>query len=140
MDKKRVYLTWDHIEEAVDRLATSIKASGAKIKTIRGLPRGGLIPAVLLSHKLNIPMGNHPSYGLIVDDICDSGVTLKPFMELSMLTATIHYKKSALVKPSFWYDVVEEENWIVYPWEQKDSETIQNYLKDEPRESLRDGK
>jgi len=53
---EKFYITWEEVEELVDLLAKQIAQSGYQIEYIFGLQRGGLIPAVLLSHKLGIPM------------------------------------------------------------------------------------
>ncbi len=76
---EKLYYNWEEVEELVDLLAQQIIKSGRQIKYIFGLQRGGLIPAVLLSHKLGIPMTQNPNSPniLIVDDICDSGETFK---------------------------------------------------------------
>jgi hypothetical protein len=129
---EKIYLTWKDIEDAVESLAYQIKSSGDSLEAITGLPRGGLIPAVLLSHKLNLPYvsiaDDCEKYDniLVVDDICDSGETLKQYHQL-FSTATIHYKQLALVKPDFYYSLAPDDKWIVYPWEQKDSQTIPDY-------------
>lgn len=129
---RKVHLGWGYIESAVDRLANFIKNSGLEIQAIRGLQRGGLIPAVMLSHKLDIPFVNSEITGddiLIVDDICDSGVTLNEYALYKCPTATIHYKRTAIIEPTFWCDIVKEDEWIVYPWERTDSVAIQDYKK-----------
>ena len=131
---EKIYLTWKDIEDAVESIAYRIKISNIEINSITGLPRGGLISAVMLSHKLNIPFhsSNIPPIGnvLIVDDICDSGETLHKFKhESNVYTATIHHKQSASVEPTFWYSLVQDKDWIVYPWERDDSETIADYKK-----------
>jgi len=129
---EKIYLSWDDVNDAVESLAHQIKSSNESIEAIAGLPRGGLIPAVLLSHKLELPYVNlsNDCEGyenvLIVDDICDTGETLKEYHQF-FPTATIHYKQSAIVKPDFYYSLAPENEWIVYPWEQKDSKTIQDY-------------
>jgi hypoxanthine phosphoribosyltransferase len=132
MTKK--YLTWEHIENQIADLAKQISESQENIIAVYGLPRGGLIPAVLLSHKLGIKYINewplikdlyHPDNVLIVDDICDSGKTLKEYNNHP--TTTLHYKPSAITKPTFYNDIVDENIWIVYPWENEDSHTIQDY-------------
>ena len=131
---EKTYLTWKDIEDAVESLTYQIQTSGKSIEAIAGLPRGGLIPAVLLSHKLNLPyvdiIGDCEEYEhiLIVDDICDSGETLKQYHDY-FLTATIHHKQSAIVEPNFYYSLTPENRWIVYPWEREDSETVPDYLK-----------
>jgi hypothetical protein len=131
---RKIGLNWDYIELAINNLAWEIQNSGHKIRAIKGLQRGGLIPAVMLSHKLNIPMIKDSQVLdntiLIVDDICDSGVTLKPYIVYyKCLTATIHYKPSAIVKPSFYYEETKDNEWQVYPWEMLEAETVQDYLK-----------
>jgi len=128
------FLEWKDIEIATERLAVNIKASGKKITAINGLARGGLIPAVLLSHKLGIPFmsenNTEEGYILIVDDICDTGETLKQYSEHEyILTATLHYKTSAIIEPNFWWRLADNNTWYCYPWENKDSDTIADYLK-----------
>jgi hypoxanthine phosphoribosyltransferase len=130
---EKIYLSWDDVNTAADSLAHQIKKSDTTIEAITGLPRGGLIPAVLLSHKLGLPYvellsNESEKYDsiLVVDDICDSGETLKEYYQF-FPTATIHYKQSAIVKPDFYYSLTPEDKWIVYPWEQKDSQTIADY-------------
>ena len=128
MDKK--YLEWRDIDIAVERLAINIKKSGIEISAIKGLQRGGLIPAVMLSHLLGIPMTESKivsSSVLIVDDICDTGNTLMLYKQLNNPIATIHYKTSALLEPNFWFKLAPQNEWIVYPWEQKNSQTIPDY-------------
>lgn len=131
----RRFLEWRDVDEAINRLATNITNSGKKISAIKGIARGGLIPAVMLSHKLNVPflseedLDEGEGYLLIVDDICDSGVTLQQYEEFkdNILTVTLHYKNSALVEPDFWWRLASAAEWIVYPWENKNSKTIQDY-------------
>ena len=55
MEKEKKYLTWGEVEIAVERLASNIFNNNIGITAVTGLPRGGLIPAVMLSHKLKIP-------------------------------------------------------------------------------------
>ena len=134
MNKK--FITWGDIDDAVERLAINITNSNTEIMAIGGLPRGGLIPAVILSHKMNIPfvsqayLAQVPGNILIVDDICDTGKTLKRFkFESNIYTATLHYKTSAEYEPHLWWRLAPENEWVVYPWENKDSEAIQDYKK-----------
>jgi len=75
---QKTYLSWDDIENAVDDLCQQIPFELPNIDSIHGIARGGLIPAVLISHKLGLPYTDVilPNT-LVVDDICDSGVTLE---------------------------------------------------------------
>ena len=129
--KSKIYLSWDIIETLVDVLAMNIKKS--EIDSIMGLPRGGLIPAVMLSHKLNLPLVFEPTEKtLIVDDICDSGET---FIEIdskypNLKFACLHLKPhTSKFTPHIWAGSWISDDWVVYPWENKESDTIQDYLK-----------
>jgi hypoxanthine phosphoribosyltransferase len=131
---KKVYLDWNDIEELTDKLVDEIKSSTVPPLYITGLPRGGLIPAVILSHKLNIPFKSIEEIKsiprvdvLIVDDIADSGETLSVYGGYQ--TAVLHYKIQSEHIPTFYAKEVNNTDWIVYPFEREDSETIQDYLK-----------
>jgi hypothetical protein len=95
--------SWSEIEKSIDIIVSNIKKDNKKYNYIVSLNRGGLIPGVLLSHKLNIPncvytiqsysdkekkklkkdlyismIGSFKSsdHILVVDDISDTGETL----------------------------------------------------------------
>ena len=129
---EKVYLTWEDIDNLVDNLANEVSQSSVPPLYITGLPRGGLIPAVMLSHRLNIPF---VSIGmirtlprvdvLIVDDIADSGETLNKYNGYQ--TAVLHYKLQSEHIPTYYAMETPNDSWIVYPFEREDSETIQDY-------------
>ena len=74
----KIYLSWDDINILVEDLCNTIASSGIQIKSITGIERGGLIPAVMISHKLSIPyVTKIKKDTLLVDDIGDNVVTLK---------------------------------------------------------------
>ncbi len=131
--ENKIYIGWSAIEEFVDDLCYQIKKDHPEVKYVHGLKRGGLIPAVLISHILglkyvDIPKYYEPDECLIVDDICDSGVTLNNWKEY--ITAVLHYKPhTSCVEPTIHAFAHEGDEWIIYPWERDDSETIQDYLK-----------
>jgi hypoxanthine phosphoribosyltransferase len=131
---EKIYIDWIEIEELVKVLVDEIKESNNIPKYITGLPRGGLIPAVLLSHMLDIPFVSleniksiHPKSVLIVDDIADSGKTLERYNQYQ--TAVLHYKPQSIHTPTYYSNEIANEKWIVYPFELDDSDTIQDYLK-----------
>ena len=133
------FLRWDGVEVLVKKLCDKITRSNLDIKDIWGLPRGGLIPAVMVSHKLGIPMtkGTITPDTLIIDDICDSGVTLANFYEtyqdefsfpFYLKTAVLHYKpQTSVFEPTLFANQWSSNNWIIYPWERDDSNSIQDY-------------
>jgi len=129
---EKFYVTWEEIEELVELLCLQIVKSGIQIEYIFGLQRGGLIPAVMLSHKLSIPMTQNPNSPnvLIVDDICDSGETFQEFfLEYPhSIFACLHFKPhTSSFIPDFSSNKFFSDDWIVYPWEKVDARTIQDY-------------
>ena len=126
------YIDWSKIDSLVFQLLYRIRTSDLEFKNIYGLPRGGLIPAVMLSHRLNIPLakGDISPDTLIVDDICDSGETLDKFVKkhqtlysfpFNLKTAVIHYKPhTSCFEPTFYSKKWEKDIWLVYPWEKGD--------------------
>ena len=126
--KHKVYLTWEQVDTLVTILKHKVLDKLPEIDSVTGIARGGLIPAVMLSHKLGVPYTQAVGPNtLVVDDICDSGVTLKDAP--GVYTATLHYKSSAISKPNVYASLLLNENqWLVYPWENDDSNTIQGYL------------
>lgn len=124
----KIYLGWDDVNDLVNTLCEKIITEQPNIDSIFGLKRGGLIPAVIISHKLNLPWSDVmlPNT-LVVDDICDTGVTLKN--TIGCYTAVLHYKPhTSCYIPHLWACVHEGNEWIIYPWERKDSQSIQDYL------------
>ena len=132
-------LNWEDIDNLIEKLCKKILNSKLEIKDIWGLPRGGSIPAVMVSHKLNIPItkGTISPTTLIIDDICDSGITLADFYEtyqdefsfpFYLKTAVLHYKShTSVFEPTLYANQWSSNDWIIYPWEREDSKSIQDY-------------
>lgn len=101
MAVKKNYISWDAVETMVNEIAFGIYRSDWKPDIVVGITRGGLVPAIMLSHKLNIQMhtldvrlrdadGIGPESNcwlaeyagdgkniLIIDDINDTGATFE---------------------------------------------------------------
>ena len=133
------FISWNVVDECVLDIAEHILRTEIKFEGVYGIPRGGVILAVMLSHKLDIPyfddiehaLGNGKEF-IIIDDITDTGKTLNNYkkMDSSEIAyyVTIHEHEQSSVKPD--YSVLyKEDKWIVYPWEIRDSAEIQDYLK-----------
>lgn len=143
--------SWSKLEKLVGKLEKQIKKDYV---LIIGLNRGGLIPGVLLSHALDVRHGvttiqsynksnkqdkiksdkyvsmigrlDRNSSILIVDDIADSGTTLKEayeWLECSGFdmkkvdTATLYYKKRSKFKPTYYAEKIKDKEWVQLPWE-----------------------
>lgn len=125
----KVFVEWDEINMLVSNIADDIIGSYPNIDSVLGIPRGGLIPAVLLSHKLDIPLVSVASPNtLILDDICDSGKTLEDTP--GVYTATLlHKPHTSTFTPNIIGMEILHDSWIVFPWESDKAEAIQDYLK-----------
>tara|TARA_Y100000385_G_scaffold225060_1_gene235417 strand:+ start:1978 stop:2526 length:549 start_codon:yes stop_codon:yes gene_type:complete len=123
----KIHLSWDDIQRLTDILSKKIMLECPQIESVTGLARGGLIPAVIISHKLNLPyVSNVFTNTLVIDDICDSGKTLEEAPGL--YHAVLHYKPhTSSFVPTLWAEEMGDE-WIVYPWERSDAAPIQDYL------------
>ena len=140
----KIHLYWADIELLTDKLCEEI-VKIPNVTHISGLSRGGLIPAVMVSHKLNLPYTDKILWSddkvirntLLIDDICDSGETLDKFVKkyqtlysfpFNLKTAVLHYKPhTSCFEPTFHSELYLSDYWLVYPWEKEDSKTIQDY-------------
>ena len=137
---KKKYVTWEEIEQDIDSIVKDL-LKHADIDYVVGIPRGGLIIAVMISHRLGVKhmtidhlekleefdLDIDKKKILIVDDISDSGQTLKRFRK-DYTTATLDVRNTTIAIPQFYANWLDNADWIVYPWERKDSKTIQDYL------------
>lgn len=137
--KQKVFMSWKWVDDQIDELAKRLK--NKKLRYISGIPRGVLIPAIMLSHKLGvtyIPFDEAKKYGrhdirfknediLLVDDICDSGVTMKDYAP-RFITATLCMRYISETVPEYYGEKIEDDRWLVFPWERNDSNTKQDYL------------
>jgi len=126
--KKEVrHYTWYHVNEFVDELEKQIRQAKYHYDLIAGIARGGLIPAVMLSHRLNIPMMSINKRTLIpikqrclvIDEIYDTGETVKSIKEVNPhvhIGVLLH--NEAL--PDLNYFAIKDplKKWIVFPWEE----------------------
>ena len=76
------FVSWELIDDCVTDIAFYLKDTGKDFVGVFGIPRGGVILAVMLSHKLDIPyitefwrVGDGDI--VVIDDIADTGKTLQ---------------------------------------------------------------
>jgi hypoxanthine phosphoribosyltransferase len=121
----RIKKTWNDFEFEVNVLAEKIRGSGIEISNIFGVPRGGLIVAVRLSHLLDKPLivnwhEEHNDNTLIVDDVVDSGKTLSSLACARIWkVAALYWNPSASFQPHVFAFRKDNNSWIVFPWEAK---------------------
>ena len=125
--KNKILLSWKDVGNLVNKICTSIIKDYPNIDSIHGIKRGGLVPSVIISHKLNLPWTYEifPNT-LVVDDICDSGETLTNYA--GVYTAVLYYKPhTSTFKPNIYAQVHNEDEWVFFPWENEKSKPIQDY-------------
>jgi len=109
-------LSWHDFDQAVERIAQ--RYSERRFSGIHGIPRGGLVLAVALSHRLALPLLVEPQPGcLVVDDVFETGRSLAPHRQLAGAELLVWISKA---EPVWWQavEVTDSAEWIVFPWEQ----------------------
>jgi hypoxanthine phosphoribosyltransferase len=149
MTDARERLTWDEFGEAARDLARSILDDGFSPEVVVAIARGGLIPGGAVAYALgakNCGALNVEFYTgigtvlenpellpphldleylegrrvLLVDDVADSGRTLKLAVELlrgkgaDVRSVTIYTKPGSIERPD--YSWRETDLWIDFPW------------------------
>jgi hypoxanthine phosphoribosyltransferase len=136
MEKSKLYLGWDWVDAQINTIGD--KLDGKKLEFVAGIPRGGLIPAVMISHAFGIKYisyssakalpGDLRSKTLIVDDISDTGETLADAEKLGFITATLSIRVGTKTLPYFYGELINDDRWLVFPWEKLNSIPMQDYL------------
>ena len=131
IDDNKISVSWWDITDLVKDLAEKIPFEVPLADSIYGIPRGGLIPAVMLSHKTGLPLVQTIGANtLIVDDMTDSGVTMDKMPGL--YTAVLFHKpQTSVFTPNVYSKIHEGNEWLVFPWEDSDAPAIQDYLNED---------
>ena len=148
MNEERKYYGKEDFINSLNKIVKQIKNSNWSPKVIFSINRGGCIPGIYLSHQLNLKHkvidiqlrdnNRTPDLKIIkekikqfdnillVDDINDSGKTLKIIYDLNnppkiILNATLIYNEESKVKTHFYGKMIkrtEDKSWYVFPWEE----------------------
>lgn len=140
MDKQKVFLSWQWVSERLDVIGEGVEKIGGfdAIDRVAGIPRGGLIPAVMFSHTLKIPYISYNSAKalskkdrkktLIIDDICDTGLTIQEANKYDFVTAALTTRRGSDANPTLSGEHIDHDRWLVFPWEDFNAKTVQDYL------------
>ena len=90
-------MDWNDVGISIHSIANQIKANNKGYDSIYGVPRGGLIPAVMLSHRLGLPLATRSRAKsgegnvLVVDDIADTGRTVSFYRHRDVAVLVLRY-------------------------------------------------
>jgi uncharacterized protein len=138
--KKLIRIDWQHYDKLIDSLVRKLKKkTRIKYRTISGISRGGLVPAVSISHRLggsSVVMDfNKKDVDIVVDDILDSGMTYRRIFNHQKhkpaCFAVLCIKKSQIGRYSnvIHAMAVEDNAWVVFPWENRAERLIRKDIK-----------
>ncbi len=151
-----LYVSWDDYHQKIEDLAAQVYQSNWQFNQIICLAKGGLrvgdtlarmfdLPLAILatssygginnqvrgsitiSRDLTMTTANLGSHVLLVDDLVDSGVTLKKallwldrkygyYIE-DIRTAVLWYKHCSVIQPDYYVDYLPDNPWIHQPFE-----------------------
>jgi len=125
-DKKIIKVSWSEFINDIINLIIKLKEyNGLTFNKVYGIPRGGLIPAVIISHLLEIPLviseSKINSKTLVIDDISDSGITLKKLNKHHKIgmTATLWIMDKTEFTPDIYLRIKNNYQWVIFPWEKE---------------------
>lgn len=139
---KTIDITWDRFHQDTLSLAEQLSP---RLSTIVAVTRGGLVPAAILAKKLCITLvetictvsyettkrnevkilkytkivDSSTSNLLVVDDVADSGETIKAIRELlpNAFYATVYAKQPGIQYVGAFTTEIPKDTWINFPWE-----------------------
>jgi len=115
--QSKIYMSWKEFDWAIHHLVRML--SKWSFDSFYGIPRGGLVVAVALSNHMKKPLVQIPDdRTVIVDDICDTGKTMKEYKDLAAVVLVV--KKASMEFVDHYYIVASENQWIVFPWEPRE--------------------
>jgi len=122
-------VSWEEYQTMVDKLAAMLCSSEMLFQMpqmfLWGIPRGGTIVAISISHFNEQLFGywkeNPLTYGncsdlVIVDDIVDSGDTATPYHK-KFPVASLFVRGFSSFEPDWYVEKLEDNTWIKFPWE-----------------------
>lgn len=118
---------WNDVEKICTNLGQRI-GQFTTPEYIYGIPRGGLVPATILSHALGVPLiiddmvARKLAYEgrriLVVDDINDTGRTLSQWRIGENVQTIVLYEREGTTYRADWVgEMITHTGWLLMPWE-----------------------
>ena len=129
-------VAWATIKSGAYLIAAWIRDNIGDNAVVYGIPRGGMIPAITITHQLE-GMGLRARFLadiyavtppeipklVVVDEICDSGDTFRTLKQLFPMakTATIFHRVGAKFTADYHPYTIDDDRWLRFPWEADDA-------------------
>lgn len=137
-----IAIGWEQLHEDSRRLATLLRPRGP-FRGIVAVARGGLVPAAVLSRELDLRLvetvciasydddrrqgsplvlkalaGDGEGW-LVIDDLVDSGITARTVRRMlpRAVFACVYAKPEGRGAADLWAVDVEQDVWLVFPWD-----------------------
>ena len=142
---KEIILSWSDVGEYITKISMEVQAkiisNSLKDYEVIAIGNGGIIPATMLSYKLNIkPINIFPLIDkqiishkvptldpkkkyLLIDEIHDTGKTIdlveSCLMEMNYLKIFLlkRYKTDSIRDKDVCGKILNDSRWVVFPWE-----------------------
>jgi len=165
-----MFVSWEDYHRKTEQLAVQVHDDGWKFNQVVCIAKGGMRVGDVFARIFNVPLAilsvesykgegtknqrgsitfsrdlakTTPNIGsklLLVDDLADSGITLKKsidwlehfygfYLDESVRTAVLFYKGVSTFKPDYYIDYLKESPWIHMPFEAYESMTIDDLRK-----------
>jgi len=114
-EDKLEIITWPELMKNIAILANQLPNNSR----LWGIARGGLIIESLLSYQnpTFIIVHNYMDAEIIVDDICDTGNTIKKWNKYNYDIASVYVRYNCNPKPKFYVELVNHNKWLHFPYE-----------------------
>ena len=142
---KEIILSWSDVGEYITKISIEVQAkiisNSLKDYEVIAIGNGGIIPATMLSYRLNIkPINIFPLIDkqiishkvptldpkkkyLLIDEIYDTGKTIdlveRSLMEMNYLKIFLlkRYKTDSIRDKDVCGKILNDSRWVVFPWE-----------------------
>ena len=163
-------ISWDEYHNKSEQLAIKVHEDGWQFNQVVCIAKGGMRVGDVFARIFNVPLAilsvesykgeglknkrsaitfsrdlakTSPNIGskvLLVDDLADSGITLKKsidwlehfygfYLDEPVRTAVLFYKAVSTFKPTYYVDYLKDSPWIVMPFEKYEEMSIEDLKK-----------
>ena len=160
-----LHISWDEYHKKTEQLAVKVHDDGGEFNQVVCIAKGGMRVGDVFARIFNVPLAilsvesyrgegvknqrgsitfsrdlakTTPNIGskvLLVDDLADSGITLKKsidwlqhsygfYLDEPVRSAVLFYKSVSKYKPDYYIDYLADSPWIYMPFEKYETMTI----------------